>query len=458
MLEIFKKNLFNNCRADKNSRFLLAVSGGIDSVVLAHLFYQAELNFSIAHCNFKLRSKAANQDQKFVEDLAKSFDVTCYSKSFETKVYSEQNKVSIQMAARSLRYEWFEEIRKEEKFHFIVTAHHANDQAETIFINLINGTGIKGLSGMRFKHGYILRPLLSISKESINLYAKKHQIEFREDSSNAEDKYLRNNIRLNLIPIAEKINPNIFYEIKNFSDRMNETQTIFELGVKTILKKLIQKKGVDQLIPIRLLQKYEAVNTILFELLSPLNFTAAQCEQVFKLLDNQSGKKVLSYSHRVLKDRNHLIITSLDNIDLSTIHTIPSSKEKIKIADFILDVTNKNPLKYKIENSPKIAVFDAEKIVFPLTLRKWKAGDYFYPFGLTKPNSDKIGKKKLKKFFSDEKISVRAKEKIWILQDAQDRILWIVGIRTDARFSVTEQSKKIIRLKLTHVAKDYLSL
>lgn len=456
MKQIVEKTLLNECKADKNSKILVAVSGGADSVALSYVFKEIGINFALAHCNFQLRNEASNEDEIFVEKLAKDLGVPFFSTKFETNKYVEENKVSVQVAARDLRYEWLETIRKKEEFQFIATAHHANDQAETIFMNLIKGTGLDGLRGMKFKNNYLIRPMLKLEKSELLAFTAKNNIQFREDESNKSTKYTRNNIRLNMLPVAETVNPNFYTEMNNFSQRISEIQAVYKLGIEQTIKKILKPQGNDFYIAILQIEKHEACNTILFEILKQFNFSNKQIIEAQNLLAAESGKQICSETHRLLKDRKHLIITALENIDSSSIFQIHETREKLQMPDFLMDICLKNAEKYSPEYRAKVAVLDAEKVVFPLTIRRWKAGDYFYPFGMTKYKSDKVGKKKLKKFFADLKLSIRDKERVWVVQDAKDRIIWVVGLRTDARFMVQPATKKILRLKLTNVAKDYL--
>jgi len=444
--------LKNECRANVNDKLLVGLSGGVDSVVMAHILAQIKQPFAIAHCNFKLRGKASDGDADFVKSLASKFKCQYFQKEFDTTTFAAQNKISVQMAARDLRYTWLEEVRKGNSFQFIVTAHHADDQLETILMNLVRGTGLKGLSGMKAKNSYVIRPMLALNKEEITAYAEQHNIAFREDASNKETKYKRNKLRHKVLPVLKELNPSLLENIKAFSQKMGDTQLIFQYGMEGIKKRVLKKCGSDFYLPIRLIEKYGATQTILFETLKDFDFNSELSQAVFEILNAESGRKVCSPTHRILKDRNHLIITPLSELSESAFHLIEYDQTSIKIQEFKLKIEQEKFNADAVVKNEKHAFFDADKIQFPLTLRRWKAGDYFYPFGMTKPKSDKIGKKKLKRFFSDLKLSIRDKEKVWVLEDASHKIIWVVGRRIDARVAADATTQNVVKMRLTHVS------
>lgn len=445
--------LKKECRVNANNRLLLGVSGGVDSVVMAHVLAQLKQPFAIAHCNFKLRGEASNTDAAFVKSLAHKYKCEFYQKDFETETYVKQNKVSIQMAARDLRYKWFEDLRKENDFDFIVTAHHADDQLETILMNLVRGTGIKGLTGMKPKNNYIIRPMLACTKDEIVAYAQQQNIAFREDASNKETKYKRNKLRHKVLPILKELNPAIIDNISSFSQKMEDAQSVFDFGIDNIKKKVLKKCGSDFYLPFRLMEKYGSTKTILFEILKDFNFNPDLNQAVFEILNAEAGRKVCSQTHRVLKDRNHLIITPLAELNDSAFHQIEQKQTSLKIKEFKLKIEHEKFNADALIKNEKHAFFDGDKIEFPLTLRRWKAGDYFYPFGMTKPKSDKIGKKKLKRFFSDLKLSIRDKEQVWVLEDNSHKIIWVVGWRIDARVAANATTQNVVKMRLTHIVK-----
>ncbi len=444
-----EQNLFK-----KNDNLLLAVSGGVDSVILCELCKQANYHFKIAHCNFQLRGDESERDEKFVRALAKKYEVAIFVKRFNTKEYAAHNKVSIQVAARELRYEWFADLMKEElckgdkssdskdtSSTFLLTAHHANDNIETLLMNFFKGTGIKGLQGILPRYGKIIRPLLFARKEEILLFASENNLSFVEDSSNSSDKYTRNYFRHQLIPSLQKKFPQVEENLLNNIDRYREIEILYAQSVSLQKKKLLEVKGNEIHIPVLKLLKTEPLKTIIYEIIKEYGFTARQTEEVASLLKSESGKYISSATYKIIKNRGWLIISPVNTFEAHHILIYENDKEidfeegKLKIKDFELSME-------KIEASHLFATLDADTITFPLLLRKWKQGDYFYPLGMHH-------KKKLSKFFIDQKLSVADKEKIWVLE-SNKKIIWIVGKRIDDRFKITEKTKRIFSIELRH--------
>jgi tRNA(Ile)-lysidine synthase len=434
------QNLFQ-----KNDRLLLAVSGGVDSVVLCELCKQANLPFEIAHCNFQLRGEESERDEKFARSLAKKYDVKIFVKKFNTKEYAAQNKVSIQVAARELRYRWFEELltvsnQPKDRTSYLLTAHHANDNIETLLMNFFKGTGIKGLQGILPRQGNIVRPLLFAKKEEILQFAKENNLSFVEDSSNSSDKYTRNYFRNQLIPALQKVFPQVQENLLNNIERYREIEILYTQSVFLHKKKLLEIKGNEVHIPILKLLKAEPLKTIIYEIIKDYGFTAHQTKEVVSLLESGSGKYISSATHKIIRNRDWLIIAPVNTLEANHILINENDKEvdfeegKLKIKNYELKV-EKPPC------SDFIATLDAENINFPLLLRKWKQGDYFYPLGM--PH-----KKKLSKFFIDQKLSVSDKEKIWVIE-SNKKIIWIVGKRIDDRFKITPKTKSILEIRLS---------
>lgn len=430
------KNLFS-----KKDHLLLAVSGGVDSVVLCELCHQCGFTFSIAHCNFQLRGKESERDEQFVTSLAKKYQVPFYCNKFDTEQYAKENKLSIQVAARELRYNWFNEIiRIENKSEIrnskskIVTAHHSDDSIETLLMNFFKGTGIKGLHGILPKQGNIIRPLLFAGKEEITHFAKDNKLDSVEDSSNESDKYTRNFFRNKLIPQIEEVFPQVKQNLLRNMERFEEVEIIYRNSIELLKKKLTEKKGAETHIPVLKLKNTEPVHTIIFEIISEFNFTPSQTDEVIKLLESESGKFILSATHRLLKNRNWLIISPLDTKIAETI--LIENEGKVNYPEGIIEL-KRNP-ESEIRNLKSLAQLDASKVSFPLLLRKWKTGDYFYPLGMQK-------KKKLSRFFIDQKLSLPDKEKTWVLE-SDKKIIWVVGMRMDDRFKVTEKTKEVLIL------------
>lgn len=446
MLEKFLSFILEHHLFSKNNKILLAISGGVDSIAMCKLFQLLKANekfktveWAIAHCNFQLRGKDAEQDEKFVMQLAENYKVKFYSKKFETDEFSEDKKISIQMAARELRYEWLEKIRKNNNYDFIASAHHRNDTIETVLLNIIRGTGIKGLHGILPQQDKIIRPLLFTNRNEIIDFVHYNQLIYREDNSNLTNKYQRNKIRNQIIPLLKEINPELENTMIENTVRWKDAEQIYMNAIKIYEKEFLQKKNNEIFISILKLKKYQPLKTLLFEIISGFNFNIQQVEQIIKTFDKDPGKIFLSSSHRLLKDRNFLILSPIGNKTLDYFF-IEKDEKNIELEDFQLKIKiieNKN---FTITKSSNFACLDYEKLKFPLKIRGWNKGDYFYPLGMKKK------KKKLSDFFVDQKISITEKEKIRVLF-SEERVAWIAGYRIDDRFKITPNTKKIFILE-----------
>ncbi len=437
-LKLTEEFLNNNNIITRNSSFLLTVSGGIDSTVMLDVFFKLKINFAIAHCNFKLRGKESDKDQKFVKELAIKYKANFYTIDFETEKYAKDKGISTQMAARDLRYFWFEKIRSENNFDFIAVAHNKNDVAETILLNLVRGTGLKGLTGISPKNNNVIRPLLFASRDDIQNYQIQNNLKFREDSSNKKIKYKRNKIRHKVIPVLLEINPMFFDTMLQNAKRFTETYNIFNKAVIDKKSKIIVTNNNQTLININALKKESSPKTFLFEYLKPYNFTDSQLDNILSAINSESGKIFLSNTHKIVKDRDFFIISNIENTTDKSYFICKTDKnitEPINISIEIIDI-NKN---FKLSRKNNIADFDFDILNFPLKLRKWRKGDFFMPLGMKRA-------KKLSDFFIDEKIPVSEKENIWILE-SKGEIVWIVGKRIDDRFKISKDTKKVLRLK-----------
>lgn len=428
---IAQEHLFN-----KKEKILLAVSGGVDSVVLCDLFYKAGLQFAIAHCNFQLRNEESEDDEKFVIKLASHYNVPVHHIRFETITYKKENKLSTQVAARELRYEWFEKIRAEYQYQFIATAHHQGDIIETFFINLIRGTGISGLRSIVPKQGKIIRPLLFTNKNGILAYAEKNKIKYREDSSNASDSYLRNKIRHHLLPVLTEINPSAASSILHSIEKLRDAEFIYKQTIEQMRSKICEEKNGAIHFSISEIQKLNPVDTYLYELLKPFGFNASTTAAILKIADTESGKQFFSSTHRLVKDRNFLIVESISAPEAVNEFFITKQETEFKMPGLALHFQIATADKANIPASAHIAAVDLDKLNFPLIIRKWKTGDAFYPLGMK-------GKKKLSDFFIDKKLSLIEKENSWLLCSG-DKIVWIIGRRLDERFKVTDRTKTIL--------------
>jgi tRNA(Ile)-lysidine synthase len=420
-------------------RTLLAVSGGMDSVVMAELFHLLGFPFAIAHCNFQLRGEESDGDEAMVKSLAYKYQAPFYTKRFDTAAYVKDKKVSVQVAARELRYAWFEEIRSAHRYDYIATAHHLNDNIETVLYNFIKGTGIKGLRGMQVKQDRLIRPMLTLLREEIKAFQQEHKLAYREDSSNASDKYSRNKIRHRLLPLIEEINPGFEAGFEGRLKVFNDLENLYQLKIRRIDKQLFDKRGEDIYIPIRLLRKLPNRRSILFEYLLPHGFNAPQADDILASLDSDAGKQFLSDTARIIKDRQFLILTQKEQADFTAI-LIGQDDKEVKLQHSALSIS-KATAAIAIKKDKAHAYLDISKLEFPLTLRHWKKGDYFYPFGMA------LKKKKVSKYFKDQKIPIHEKDTIWILE-SNKKIVWVVGERIDERFKVSTQTKDVMILKI----------
>jgi tRNA(Ile)-lysidine synthase len=419
-------------------KLLLAVSGGEDSVVLCELCNQAGFDFIIAHCNFQLREEESERDENFVRGLAKKYNVNVLVKKFDTKDYVADNKLSVQVAARELRYEWFNELLQTDKLAgYVLTAHHADDNAETVLMNFFRGTGLHGLTGMPSGAGLIRRPLLGFSKEELQAFSRKHQLEFVEDSSNQSTKYTRNLFRYELIPLLQKVYPSVKENLQDNIRRFSEIEQLYRFSTGELIKKLCRKKGNEIHIPVKQLLSYQS-RALIFALISMYDFNEKQVDEVLKLAESDSGRFIQSPSgkFRVIKHRHWFVISPHSDPEALTI-LIEKNDNRVQFTAGCLVFETVNNTKPAAKDS-SIAELEAGDIEFPLLLRKWKQGDYFYPLGMKK-------KKKLSRFFIDQKLSKTDKEKIWVLE-MNKKIIWVVGQRIDDRFKITENTKKILRI------------
>jgi tRNA(Ile)-lysidine synthase len=432
---IKKNNLFQ-----KNDTVLLTVSGGVDSVVMCELFYQSGFLFAIAHCNFKLRGKDSDEDEAFVSTLAKKYNVQFFTMSFNTQQHADDNKISIQMAARELRYNWFEDVRHKNKFNFIATAHHHDDNIETVLLHLTKGTGIRGLKGIPAKQDKIIRPLLFADKKAIIHFAGKNNLQHREDASNSSTKYERNKLRLDVIPKLEEINPSFS---KSFGDSItyfNDAVVLFDDAMRRLKKKITREENGVLYISIPKLIHDAAHSTILFELLQPYGFNGEQVKQIIEHFKAEPGALFFSDTHRLLKDRKELIVT-LSAPSLYTEDFILPETKEVQLVDFIVKIEIIPIEKFHIKRDKNFTALDYDKLQFPLMVRRWKAGDYFYPFGMKKK------KKKISNFLIDQKVSLVEKEKTYVLLSG-GKICAVIGNRPDERFVVTGKTKKVWQLEL----------
>ncbi len=434
----FRSFISQNNIFTENDTILLALSGGIDSVVLFSLLLKQKIRFVVAHCNFGLRGKESDADQSFVKQLCKRNNIDFYSKKFETLNYAEIKGISIQMAARELRYTWFEGLRNEIGLNWIATAHHQTDVVETLLINLMRGTGIAGLHGISSKNGKIIRPLLFANKSDIEHYCKQNKLRFREDSSNLGDDYLRNKIRHRILPELKEINPHFEKSIFETTDRIAQAESVFNSAISMARKNIEEVNGSEIRYSIVKLKKLKPLSIYWFEFLKPYNFSTTSCLDSENCLGKLSGKQFYSDTHRLIIDRHFAVITKIDTTNDNTFF-IPKTKHLIT-HPFKLKIKEcKNSRDFILSKQRNIAQVDAAKLEFPVEIRKWKKGDFFYPLGMK-------GRKKLSDFFIDIKLSIFEKERIWLICSG-NKIVWIVNHRLDERFKVLPETKQIIELE-----------
>lgn len=420
----------------QNQQLLVACSGGLDSVVMTHLLVSCGYSVRLAHCNFSLRGSESDSDSEFVIRFAKKLGTPVYTETFETATFAEEKGLSIQMAARVLRYNWFEELAKLLEINHILTAHHMDDDLETFFINFSRGTGLKGLTGIPKLSGKLRRPLLEFSREAILEYAQANKLKWREDSSNASDYYLRNALRHQVIPNFKEINPQLLQNFKVTQEHLISSRLLLEDYVGLIFSYVAEKTENGYQFSIEKLKKLPHTKALLFELFQSFGFT--QWEDVLQLLDAQTGKKVYSQSHILLKNRAYLELEIIkeSGSNPESEYLIPKGVSKIETP---INLTLQN-VKAIEEQELGICYVDEALMHYPLKLRKWKKGDVFHPLGMR-------GKKKISKFFKDEKLSLLGKQNIWLLC-SNESIVWVVGMRADNRFKITENTQSILKIQL----------
>ena len=447
---IEKENLFS-----PKDKLLLAVSGGVDSVVLCELCKQAGYDFLIAHCNFQLRGEESERDENFVKSLGEKYQVEVKVKKFETEKFAEERKLSIQEAARVLRYEWFDELvgsqesgvrsQKSQLRTHLLTAHHANDNAETVLMNFCRGTGLHGLTGIPVSYGNIKRPLLIFSKDELKQFAKERKLDFVEDSSNLSSKYTRNLFRNEIIPAITKVYPQVNENLNDNINRFKEIEKLYKLAVGEIKKKLVKEKGSEWHIPVKQLMSYNN-RALIYDIIADFGFNEKQIDEVIKLAESDSGKYIESptFDYRIIRHRHWFIISAVNSAGSAMIIIEEKNKslqfEEGKIELERIQTSNFNPDSYRDQTSNNIACLDGKQINFPLILRKWKTGDYFYPLGMKK-------KKKLSRFFIDQKLSKTEKERTWVIE-MDKKIIWVVGYRIDERFKIVEKTKQVLQISL----------
>ncbi len=442
LLNKFREHIEQNNLFSPKDKLLLAVSGGVADVVLCELCRQAGDHFLIAHCNFQLGGEEGERDEGFVKGLGEKYKVEVKLKKFETEKYAADNKLSIQEAARELRYRWFDEFigHQSSPATWLLTAHHADDNIETLLMNFFRGTGLHGLTGIPASAAHIRRPLLPFSKEELTAFAKENHLEFVEDSSNQSSKYTRNYFRNELIPAITKVYPQVKENLHDNISRFKEIEKLYQLSVTEIKKELCKQKGEEIHLPVKQLMGYRN-RALIYEIISGYGFLEKQVDELIKLAASDSGKYITSPSgtYRIIRHRHWFIISPAASPGAENIIIEKGTRGlEFGTSKLVIDIlpNSQSP----IPNSSSIGCFDLGEVQFPLLLRKWKTGDYFYPLGMKK-------KKKLSRFFIDLKLSKTQKENAWVIESDR-RIIWVVGHRIDERFKVTNRTKNMLQITL----------
>ncbi|PWI29714.1 tRNA lysidine(34) synthetase TilS [Flavobacteriaceae bacterium LYZ1037] len=436
MLKAFQNHIEQNLKFLREAKVLIAISGGLDSVILTHLCKDLKLNISLAHCNFNLRGNESDADEEFVLQLAEDLELEVFVENFDTETFAKDHKLSTQMAARALRYHWFQELAEQLQFDYILTAHHADDNLETFLINLSRGTGLEGLTGIPEINGKVIRPLLNFSREELETYALENKIAWTEDSSNASTKYLRNKLRHDVIPVLKEINPHLLQNFQKTQTYLQDSRVIVEDRIEQVLEKVVVRMSENEIhFSISNIKTLTNPKAYLYEILKEYHFT--EWQDIVDLLEAQTGKQVLSKSHRLLKNRDELILSHIRSGDLLKSIVIAQETKNVKTAlgNLVFEITE------SLDTSSKSTIYvDKDLLKYPLTVRKWEKGDYFYPFGME-------NKKKLSKFFKDEKFSMLEKENTWLLCSNND-VVWVMNHRADNRFKTTNNTKSILKISL----------
>jgi tRNA(Ile)-lysidine synthase len=435
----FRNCMTDNCGVNAGDRILVALSGGADSVALLHLLLKNGFTCVAAHCNFSLRGQESDGDEAFVTELCHNWNVELRTIKFDTQAYRKSRKVSIEMAARELRYQWFEKLLVETNTRSLATGHHGSDAIETFLLNLVRGTGIKGLTGMAWRNQHIIRPLLAASAKEVVDYCESNQLQFRTDSSNLETHYQRNKIRHQIVPLLEELNPSFFETMQHNMTYLREAEQVLAAEIQRVREQMVAETEDALLIPIRLINEHPQKQTMLYEILRPYGFPGQMTASIIESLNGIPGKQFFSATHRLVIDRYNLILVPQTQAEPEVYaieggQTIIDQPLKMELRQF------DKPAEYQFPAENWKVHLDADLIDFPLTIRKMQCGDKFQPLGMQQF-------KKISDFFVDQKMSLIDKEKIWLLTNGYD-IIWVMGLRIDNRYKITPSTKIILEIVL----------
>ncbi len=439
LLQRFVEHVRDEQLFNISTRLIVAFSGGLDSVVLCHLLHKAGFQFTAAHVNFQLRGEESFRDEEFVQKFCSEYSIPLEVLHADTVTIAESNGESIQQAARNIRYEWFDQLASVHNESRILTAHHADDNIETLLLFFFRGTGIRGMTGIPVRNRNICRPLLCFTRSEIHEYAKDNDLTWVEDSSNSESKYTRNFLRNKIIPLLEEAMPGAKENLLHNIDRFQQVQELYDQSIALHRKRLLENDGKQTRIAILKLLKSSPLSTIIFECLRHFGFSPSQVPEVITLCASANGSYIASSTHRIIRNRKWLIVAPLADTS-STYFTIERDEKEFEFGDAIIELKLIDRTKFQLDTSAATAQLDFSKMRFPLLLRKWKQGDYFYPLGMKK-------KKKISRFLIDQKLSRPEKEEQWVLESDR-KIIWVVGRRIDERFKVTDSTKEVYRIRI----------
>ena len=430
----------HNLFSIENDPILVTVSGGLDSVVLLDVLHRLGVQVAVAHCHFGLRGEDADADEQFVRKLAKQYGLPYFAEFFRTKEYAEQEGISTQMAARFLRYRWFEQLRQVQGLAYIATAHHQRDQAETMILNLAHGTGLAGLHGIQVKNGHVIRPLLGLGRDDLHEYLVERGLRWREDDSNDSPVYQRNLLRHEVLPVLREINPNLDQTMHGTAERVGGAEEIVRRYVEETADKARRDEAEVTYLNISMLQKTAATTLVLHELLRPFGFAWPVVKDIVAAFSGESGRKFDSPTHRLVKDRENLVITPRRLTQFGTFQMAAGQTDLLADGMRLKAELHDDARHFIIPRSKSTAALDADKIKFPLTLRRWQEGDWFMPLGMK-------GKKLLSDFLIDQKVPLNLKDEVRVLTSADGKICWVVGWRVDDRFKVEETSERVLTVQ-----------